>query len=250
MNSTVCAGLASGLFAIDYAAEFLRFGRAKAVLAGGVEELCDESVRGFSKTGAISASGVARPFAPNRDGVVPGEGSALLMLEAEEAAAERGRVLWLEVLGFGCFQDAHSINGFDLRGEGAAEAMRQALENSGIAPEQVACIVSSASGSRVGDEMEARALDRVFGAHLAKIPVCAPKAAFGEAMGASGALCAVVAGLSLQRQMIPPTAGFAGDSPRLRLSSASLPISGEYALVNAFGCEGNNASLVIRLWRT
>ena len=213
VNSTICAGLASGLFAIDYAADALRFGRAKAVLAGGVEELCDESVRGFAEAG-----------------VVPGEGSALLLLETAEDAAKRGRTPWLEVLGFGCFA---------LHADGAAEAMRQALEKSAIAPEQVACIVSSASGSRTGDEMEARALERVFGKQLAKIPVCAPKAAFGETMGAAGALCAVVAGLSLHRQQIPPTAGF----------TASLPISGEYALVNAFGCDGNNASLVIRLWK-
>ena len=250
VNSTICAGLASGLLAIDYAADALRLGRARAVLAGGVEELCDESVRGFSATGALSPAGIARPFAANRDGVVPGEGSALLMLETEEAAGERSRAPWLELLGFGCFQDAHSINKFDLRGEGASEAMRQALEKSAIAPEQVACIVSSASGSRVGDEMEARALERVFGKHLGKIPVCAPKAAFGEAMGAAGTLCAVVAGLSLQRQEISPTAGFAGDSAHVWLSSESLPISGEYALINALGCDGNNASLVIRLWKT
>jgi 3-oxoacyl-(acyl-carrier-protein) synthase len=152
------------------------------------------------------------------------------------------------VLGFGCAQDAHSINGFDLRGEGATEALRQALANTGISPEQIACIVSSASGSRAGDEMEARALERVFGPQLPDVPICAPKAAFGEVMGASGAFCALVAGLSLQRQAIPPTAGYASDSVRLQLSPAGIPISGEYALVNAFGCDGNNASLVIRLW--
>lgn len=249
VNSTVCAGLASGLFAIHYAAEFLRFGRARALLAGGVEELCEESVLGFAKTGAISRSGVARPFAAERDGVTPGEGSALWMLETEEAAGARGRTPWLEILGFGCAQDAHAIDRFNRRGDGAAEALHQALENSDLAPEQIACIVSSASGSRVGDEMEARALERVFGSRVAEIPICAPKAAFGEAMGASGALCALVAGLSLQRQAIPPTAGCAADAGRMRLSSASTPISGEYALIDAFGCDGNNASLVIRLWK-
>jgi 3-oxoacyl-[acyl-carrier-protein] synthase II len=233
VNSTICAGQASGLFAIDYAADVLRFGRARAMLAGGVEELCEESLLGF---------------AANREGVAPGEGAALLALESEEAAAARGCTPWLEVLGFGCCQDAHSINGFDVRAEGATEALRQALEKSAIVPEQVACIISSANGSRLGDEMEARALDRVFGKHLAQIPVCAPKAGFGEAMGAGGALCAVVAGVSLQHQEIPPTAGFANDFPRLRLSAASVPIAGEYALVNAFGCDGNNAALVMRLW--
>lgn len=248
VNSTICAGQASGLFAIDYAADVLRFGRVRAVLAGGVEELCEESLGGLAAAGALSTAGMARPFARDRDGVAPSEGAALLLLETEEAAVARGRVPWLEALGFGCFQDAHSTNRFDARAEGATEALRQALEKSAIAPEQVACIISSASGSRLGDEMEARALERVFGKHLAQIPVCAPKAGFGEAMGAGGALCAVVAGVSLQRQEIPPTAGFANDFPRLRLSATSVPIAGEYALVNAFGCDGNNAALVMRLW--
>jgi 3-oxoacyl-[acyl-carrier-protein] synthase II len=150
-------------------------------------------------------------------------------------------------MGFGCCQDTDSINSLAARAEGAAEALRQALERSALAPEQVACIVSSASGCRLGDEVEMRALERIFGNQLAHIPVCAPKAAFGEALGAAGALCAVVAGLSLKRQAIPPTSGFAGNS-RLRLASTNLPVLGEYALVNAFGY-GNNASLVIRLWK-
>jgi len=248
VNSTVCAGLASGLYAIHYAAEFLRFGRARALMAGGVEELCEESVLGFRKTGVMSESGCARPFDEARDGVIPGEGSALWMLELDDAAKARGRVPWVEICGFGSAQDAHSICGFDVRGEGAAEAMEQALMFSDIAPEQVACIIASASGSRAGDAMEARALDAVFGDRLADIPLCAPKAAFGEAMGASGAMGAVVAGLALQQQQIPPTAG-AGARKGLRISGEAAPIAGEYALVNAFGCDGNNASLVVRLWK-
>jgi 3-oxoacyl-[acyl-carrier-protein] synthase II len=248
VNSTVCAGLASGLYALHYAAEFLRLGRARALMAGGVEELCEESVLGFRKTGVMSESGCARPFGEARDGVIPGEGSALWMLELDEAAQARGRVPWVEICGFGSGQDAHSICCFDVRGEGAAEAMEQALAFSDIGPEQVACIIASGSGSRAGDEMEARALKAVFGDRLADIPLCAPKAAFGEAMGASGAFGAVVAGLSLQQQQIPPTVGAAGRNG-LGISAQAAPISGEYALVNAFGCDGNNASLVVRLWK-
>jgi 3-oxoacyl-[acyl-carrier-protein] synthase II len=249
VNSTVCAGLASGLHAIHYAAEFIRLGRARALLAGGVEELCEESLLGFRKTGVMAESGCARPFDTGRDGVIPGEGSALWMLELDEQAQRRGRVPWLEICGFGSAQDAHSICGFDLRGAGAADAMEQALALSEIEPEQVACIIASASGSRAGDEMEARALEAVFGDKLAEIPLCAPKAAFGEAMGASGAFSAVVAGLALQQQRVPPTAGANGGRHRLHVCAEAGVISGEYALVNAFGCDGNNASLVVRLWK-
>jgi len=240
VNSTVCAGLASGLHAIQYAADFLRFGRARALLAGGVEELCDESVLGFRKAGAISESGCALPFSESRDGVAPGEASALWMLETADAAQARGRAPWVEICGFGSTQAAHRIDAFDLRGDGPASAIEQALSAAAIAPESVSCIVASASGSRAGDEMERRALERVFRRPLADLPVCAPKAAFGEAMGASGALCALTAGLALQEQSLPPTRGF---------RDSCTPIVGDYALVNAFGCDGNNASLVIRLWK-
>src|SRR5438874_1816506 len=122
VNSTVCAGLASGLYALQYAAEFLRFGRARALLAGGVEELCNESVLGFRKTGISSKSGSPRPFAASRDGAVPGEAAGIWMLETEDAARGRGRTPRLELCGFGCAHDAHSISCFDVRGRGATDA--------------------------------------------------------------------------------------------------------------------------------
>ena len=249
VNSTVCAGLASGLYAIHYAAEFLRFGRAKALLAGGVDELCEESALGFRKMGIAAGDGGPRPFGVHHNGTVPGEGSALWMLETAEMAAARGASPALEICGFGSAHDAHAITSYRVRGEGAAAAIAQALENSCIDPGSVACIVASANGSRAADDMEAHALRTVFGGRLNDIPVCAPKAALGEAMGASGALCALTAGIALQKQMLPPTAGFECSDSGLRLSASAVPVAGDYALVNAFGCDGNNASLVVRLWK-
>ena len=249
VNSTVCAGLASGLHAIHYAAEFLRFGRARALLAGGAEELCEEAVLGFRTTEAISESCRPRPFDPERDGPVPGEGAGLWVLETEDSARERGRIPWLEVCGFGSVQSAYAIRDFDVHGCSAVEALQQALTHSRIGPEQVGCVICSANGSRAGDEMEAIALEKVFGTRLREIPMCAPKAAFGEAMGASGALCAITAGMALERQKAPPTAGYTHRESSLRLSSEAVPFAGEYAVVNAFGCDGNNASLVVRLWK-
>jgi 3-oxoacyl-[acyl-carrier-protein] synthase II len=237
VNSTICAGLASGLYAIHYAAEFLRFGRARYLMAGGMEEVCDEAALGFCKLGLASPTGSIRPFGTDRDGTAAGEGCALWMLETEETARSRGVTAWLEAGGFGAAHD-----------DGAA-AVEQALEEAGIGPEEIACIISGANGSRAGDELEARALCKVFGARLESIPVSAPKAAIGEVMGASGAFCAIAAGLALQRREAPPTAGFQATRSGLRLSSAPQPIHGEYALVNAFGCDGNNAAMVVRLWK-
>ena len=250
VNSTICSGLASGLYAIDYAAEFLRMGRAKYLLAGGMEEVCEEAATGFERLQLTSSSGAVHPFGTGRDGTAAGEGAALWMLESEDTAKSRGAKPILEILGFGASHDANSNQGYSASGHGATLAMQRALEYSGITADQIACVIASANGSPTGDEMEARALSNVFGTRLASLPACAPKAALGECMGASGALCATIAGLSLLRQEIPPTAGFTGSNSGLKLSADPQEIDGEYALINAFSCDGNNSSLVIRLWKS
>jgi 3-oxoacyl-[acyl-carrier-protein] synthase II len=249
INSTISAGLASGLYAIQYAAEFLRFGRASMLLAGGVEEVCEEHVLAFSKLGAATGDGLARPFSAAASGAVPGEGAALWALETATGALARGATPQLEICGFGAAHDAEGLQTFRVRAEGATHAVEQALASSGIGAADICCVVASAGGQPAGDAMEAHALKNVFGARLAELPVCAPKAALGEAMGASGALAAFVAGLALRRQSLPPTAGFESSASGLRLSAAPQPVNGEYALVNAFGCDGNNAALVVRLWK-
>ena len=247
VNSTVCCGLASGLYAIDNAAWFLRFGRAKYLLAGGMEEVCEESALGFRTMGLASPTGNVQPFGTARNGTAPGEGSAMWMLETEETARGRGMTPLFEVLGFGGAHDALGLT-YNRRAEGATAAMEQALEMSALAADAIACIIASANGSPVGDEMEARALRNVFGDRISGIPVCAPKASLGETMGSSGAMAAVIAGLALDKQELPPTAGFSGTDTGLLLSALPQAFAGEYALINAFSCDGNNAALVIRKW--
>ncbi len=175
-----------------------------------------------------------------------GEGSALWMLETAESAQTRGAKPLLEICGFGAAHDAHNIQAYRVRADGATSAIRQALAAAGIGPDAIGCVIAGASGSRAGDEMEAHALRHVFGPRLEQIPICAPKAAFGEALGASGALCAITAGLALGKRALPPTSGFLSAGPGLRLSSGPQNIESEYALVNCFGCDGNNAALVLK----
>lgn len=249
MNSSICSGFASSLYALHYAAECLRFGRARVLLAGGAEELCDESLQGFLRTGMMSPSGCARPFGADRDGTVPGEGSAMWVVESEESAAGRGAAPWLEICGFGARQEAQGLQHYSPRAEAAGDAIHMALAASSIAPEQVACVVASAGGSREGDAMEAAALRSVFGSRMDTLPVFAPKAALGEALGASGAFAAMAAGLALRRGSLPPTAGCGPVEYGMRVSPEPQPVEGEFALVNAFGCDGNCAALVLRLWK-
>lgn len=217
VNSTVCSGLASGLYALSYAADFLRFGRAKHLLAGGMEEVCEETSLGFKKLGLTA----------------PGEGAAIWMLETEETALGRGAEPMFEVLGFGAVYDAHPTIGYNPRGEGAAQAMRMAIANSELTPEDIGAVILSANGTAAGDDMEGRALGAVFGAGMDGLPRFAPKALFGETMGAGGAIGALVAGFILRKGEMP----------------GSVALRRGNILINAFSCDGNNASLVIRPWK-
>jgi 3-oxoacyl-[acyl-carrier-protein] synthase II len=178
--------------------------------------------------------------------MVLGEGSALWMLETVESAEARGARPLLEICGFGAAHDAHDIHSFSVRGAGATAAIKQALDLAGVGPDSVGCVIAGASGSRTGDAMEIHALRNVFGPRLERIPICAPKAAFGEALGASGALCCFTAGLALATRSVPPTAGFDAAEAGLRLSTGPQKMDTEYALVNCFGCDGNNAALVVK----
>jgi 3-oxoacyl-[acyl-carrier-protein] synthase II len=249
VNSTISAGLASSLYAIDYAADFLRFGRASMLLAGGVEEIAEESYLGFRKNGLLSQSNRSQPFSQNRDGVVLGEGSALFALESAERAAERGASILAEVVSFGSFHDAHSIDRYSVSAEGAVSAIRSALDGAGIEPASVSFIVSGASGSRGGDHMELEALRRVFGPELGRTPICCPKASLGETLGASGALATAVALTSFERGLIPPTAGADSIPEGLLVSREAQPVLGDWALITGFSCDGNNAALILRRWR-
>jgi 3-oxoacyl-[acyl-carrier-protein] synthase II len=251
-NTTVCCGSASGLYALHYAAEFLRLGRARALLAGGVEELSEEAFLGFQKNGILSSTGIAPPFASSRDGALLGEGSTLLVLESADAAHSRAAQPWAEIAGFGCAQDAYSTRAYQPSAEGASAAIQMALDFAGIGQDKIACIIASASGSRPGDEMEWTALKNVFGSRLATIPVCAPKASLGESLGASGAVAALVGALALHKQCLPPTAAVSTDGADrlagLCLAPRAQTLRGDYALINAFSCDGNNAALVLRRW--
>lgn len=249
VNSTICSGLASGIYAMSYAADFLRFGRAKHLLAGGMEEVCEETSLGFRKLGLSSPSGSVRPFGTDRDGTAAGEGAAMWMLETEETALARGAQPTFEVLGFGVAHDAHPTLGYNPRGEGAAAAVRQAIFNSGLVPGDIGGVIASANGSPAGDLMEAQALKAIFGADLSGLPVTAPKALFGEAMGASGAIAALVAGMSLRRGELPPTANTGAVDGGIRLSASAQALGSDNILVNAFSCDGNNAAMVVRPWK-
>jgi 3-oxoacyl-[acyl-carrier-protein] synthase II len=251
-NATLSNGPTSGLDAIAYGVHFIRMGRAHTVLAGGVEELCFETFLGYYRRGFLSGARdggeeACRPFDRRRNGIVMGEGSAVLALEDLEHARERGATILAEVRGYGTAFDPLPCGGYDREARGATAAMANALGQAELAPAEVDWIAASASGSRVGDSMEAKATSRLFGTDRHP-PVTALKSMLGDSYSAAGALQSAAAVLALHRGGIPPTMNCSEpDDECLRgsLVTSARDAKLKTVLVNSFGCNGNNASIVL-----
>jgi len=244
VNSTIAAGEASGLVALTTAADLIRGGRATAVLAGGAEELCHESYLAFHRAGRLGAQRPV-PFDARRDGMALGEGAAILVLEEADAAAGRGAAVLAEVLGHGAAFDPTG-------GEGSARAMeravRLALEDAGLRPEEIDAVSTGANGSIEEDRREALGIAAALGGHAAAVPVTAVKSMLGEALGASGALQAVAALGTLRDGVLPgipdlecTDEGF----PLPAVSAQSRPVAARRILITASGGGGHCCALVL-----
>jgi 3-oxoacyl-[acyl-carrier-protein] synthase II len=251
-NATLSNGETAGLDAIAYAASMLRAGRGDMALAGGLYELSAGDYVGFSLQEMLSTAGdggdeVSRPFDVRRNGMVLGEGSAVLLLEELDSAVRKGRTIIAEVAGYASQFDPLSKPGYDPLGRGAKAAMRLALRSSGRSPEQVDVVFANANGSRAADLMESRALSTVFsGPRMPKIT--AIKSSLADTYTAAGAFQVAAAALAIQRSSIPPTLHFGqrGTASKIEpVTSTLTDATVGTALANAFGGHGNNASLVL-----
>jgi 3-oxoacyl-[acyl-carrier-protein] synthase II len=253
VNTTVSTGVTSGLQAVAYAADLIRGGRARALLAGGADELCFESFYGFDRAGLLCRSDghddhYAIPFDARRNGFTPGEGAALLMLEEAGAARERGARVLAEVSGTGCGYD--SSRGRDERRgvESVAHAMRFALYESMLRAYEVEALSASANGSRAGDRREALAVGEVFGQHARTMPVAAVKSMLGETLGASGAMQVVAALETMRDGRLPgiPQLGEVEEGFPLALAGpARQNVDASNVLVNSVGFDGHCCSLLL-----
>src|SRR6266545_4428785 len=191
INTTITGGEASSLLALAYAAELIRDGRAGALLAGGAEELCFESFLGHDRAGRLGRRPI--PFDAQRDGFALAEGAAALLLEdAGEAAARGARILGF-IRGHGGTFDPSAGADEGSAVSAVARAVRLALADAGVEPRDLDLLVVGANGSVRGDRAEALGLAQALGPRSAEIPVAAPKAQLGEALGASGAFQALTA---------------------------------------------------------
>jgi 3-oxoacyl-[acyl-carrier-protein] synthase II len=203
--------------------------------------------------GAISPSGVSRPFDARRDGFVMGEGAGVVVLEAGDSARARGARILGTVRGYGSTGDAHHITAPHAEGRGGARAMQVALRDAGVEPGQIDYINAHGTSTQLNDRAETRALKSVFGDRAGQIPVSSTKSVIGHLLGAAGAVEAVATVLALRDRIAPPTMGWeeaeegldldyvAGSARALEMSNGRPPV----ALSNSFGFGGHNASLCL-----
>lgn len=242
--STACS---AGLHALALGADAIRSGESDVMLVGGVDPLSEMPHAGFGVLRSL-ASGRIRPFDKNRDGTILGEAAAVLVLEAEEHARDRGARVWAELAGWGGSTDAYHMTRPDETGQGPARAMKAALEDAGVAPEEIDYVKAHGTATPANDVIETRALKLVFGART-QVPVSSVKSMIGHSLGASGAVEAVAALLALDQSFMPPTINLETPDPECDLDyvpNVSRTLLMNAVLVNAFGFGGNNASIVFR----
>jgi 3-oxoacyl-[acyl-carrier-protein] synthase II len=249
---TPVSACASGAEAIAHALDLVRLGRADVVVAGGTEACVHPvTMAGFAQARAMSTRNAephraSRPFDKGRDGFVLGEGAAVLVLERAEHAAARGRAGYAVLAGAAVTSDAHDMVSPHPDGTGQVRAMQVALADAGLAADAVAHVNAHATGTPVGDVVEARAILAVTGDSPV---VCATKSMTGHLLGASGALEALFTALSVHRGVVPPTPTLddPDDDLGLQVTRATpVAMSVPAALTNSFGFGGHNAALVFR----
>jgi len=255
-NSTNAMSCASGAIAIGEAFRQVRDGYADVMIGGGAEApLAPLCFGAFALIRAMSTRNddpthASRPFDTARDGFVMGEGGAALILEERDRAIARGARIYAEIVGFGSTNDAHHMTAPLPGGSQAARAMQQALSRADIAATDVDYVNAHASATPLNDPTEVDAMRIVFGDHLADVWVSGTKGYHGHALGASGAIEAVICMLSMQDGWIPPTVNL--DTADAACTVRHVPKGGvsvtpDVVMSNSFGFGGINASLVFRM---
>jgi nodulation protein E len=241
--STACS---SSNHAIGHAFWMVRNGVAEMAITGGSEApFSMGNLKAWEAMRVVSPD-TCRPFSKDRRGMILGEGGAMLVLEPLEAALARGARIYGEVLGFGMSADAGHIT--QPSAEGAARAMRMALQDAALQPGRIGYINAHGTGTLANDPAETAAIRMVFGAHADRLPVSSTKSMHGHTLGAAGAIEAVATILALHNSILPPTANFTTPDPQCNLDvipNAARAAKVEYALSNSFAFGGLNAVLAI-----
>ena len=252
-NFSTVSACATGADSIGEALEMIRRGRADVVIAGGTEAaICEIGVAGFNSCMALSTrnedpQGASRPFDSDRDGFVLGEGAGLLVLESLEHAEKRGANILAEMSGYGASSDAHHVTQPHPDGEGAARAMKWAIEDAGITPDKVDYINAHGTSTPLNDKYETIAMKRMYGDHAYNLAISSTKSMTGHLLGAAGAIEAAFTVLAIKNDIVPPTINIENPDPDCDLNyipntAKKQPVN--VAMSNSLGLGGHNASLV------
>ncbi|AMM33046.1 3-oxoacyl-ACP synthase [Sinomonas atrocyanea] len=253
---TPVSACASGTEAMAVGQELIRAGKADVVMVGGAEAAIHPMpLASFAAMQALSKRNddpehASRPYDLDRDGFVMGEGAGALVLEAEEHALARGARIYAELAGTSVTADAYHITAPDPEGLGATRALKAAMFDARVQPEDVVHVNAHATSTPVGDKPEYTALRAALGTHVDNVAVSATKSQMGHLLGASGAVEAVLTVLAVQERRAPATINLDHQDPEIPLdvvtTARDLPQGDIVALSNSFGFGGHNAVVVIR----
>lgn len=257
-NSAVATACATGSHAIGDAFKVIQRGDADVMIAGGAESVITPmAIGGFAVMKALSTRNgeperASRPFDSDRDGFVMGEGAGIVILESLENAKKRNAKVYAEIAGYGMTSDAYHITSPAPEGAGAASCMALTLKDGGVSPEAVDYINAHGTSTKYGDELETAAIKIVFKEHAYKLAVSSTKSMTGHLLGAAGGVETVIAILSVQDNVIPPTINLDNPDPECDLDY--VPHKPRYrnvecALSNSFGFGGTNACLLFKKFR-
>jgi 3-oxoacyl-[acyl-carrier-protein] synthase II len=254
-NHAVVTACSTGAHAIGDAARLIQFDDADVMVAGGAESpICRIAVAGFAACRALCTTfndrpqQASRPYDKDRDGFVMGEGAGIVVLEELEHAKARGAKIYAEVIGYGLSGDAYHITAPSEDGDGAYRSMRMALKRAGLQPSDIQ-YVNAHGTSTMGDEIELKAVERLFGNASGKLAMSSTKSAIGHLLGAAGAVEAIYSVLAIRDNIAPPTLNL--DNPSVETAIDLVPHKAQerpidVALSNSFGFGGTNASVVLR----
>ena len=257
-NSSVVTACATGNHALGDAYRIIQRGEADLMIAGGAEAIIIPlTIAGFCAMKAMSTRNdepekASRPFDAHRDGFVCGEGGGIVVLEALEHAVPRDARIYGEIIGYGMTADAHHMTAPDPTGDGAARAMQAALRDAGLAASDVGYINAHGTSTPYNDKFETMAIKRVFGDHAQRLAISSTKSMTGHLLGAAGGIEAIATVLALHHGLLPPTINY--ETPDADCDLDYVPNQArkqdvEFALSNAFGFGGTNATLAFRAYR-
>lgn len=254
VNSCTVTACASGTNSIGDAFKVIQRGDADAMITGGAEApITKMAVAGFCANTALSTNPdpntASRPFDVNRDGFVIGEGAGIIILEDLEFAQKRGATIYCEIVGYGSTGDAYHITAPAPGGEGGARAMKQAISDAGLSPEDIQYINAHGTSTAYNDKYETMAIKEIFGQHANKLAISSTKSMTGHLLGAAGGVEAIFTALAIRDRILPPTINLENADPDCDLDYvANTARKSEItaALSNSLGFGGHNATIVLK----